>query len=203
MNITQIIDKEIKQMWLNEIAEDYREHRLLKEDSLKNAFYHHLRNRLGDDFLDKNNLRIFTEFSDGMLQGTKKVADIAIVEMANPSKSYSKPLREYVENIVAIIELKYKNGSASTNENINRDVQKLKEYIQIHNIDCQYYLAVIQEAHLGKQNWVNGNAVRGWAKGKVTELTASYDKNYEMQFDIIPYNGLNQGMEKSSSYENE
>lgn len=97
MNMAQIIDKEIKQMWLSEIADDYRAHRLLKEDSLKNAFYHYLRNRLGDVFLDKNNLRIFTEFSDGMLQGTKKVADIGIMQMTNPSECYSRPLREYVE----------------------------------------------------------------------------------------------------------
>lgn len=103
-----------------------------------------------------------------------------------------------LKKIVANIELKYKNGSASTNENINRDVKKIKEYIQIHNIDCQYYLAVIQEAHLSRQNWVNGNAAKGWAQGKVTELTASYDENGEMQFDIIPYKGLNLNIKRNA-----
>ena len=76
MDLNFIIDKVIKELWISDIAADYEAHRLLKEDCLKNCFYYHLRRRLGDDFLEANNLQIFTEFNDGPLHSTGKRADI-------------------------------------------------------------------------------------------------------------------------------
>ena len=57
--IIRIIDREIKQLWKTDIEQDYANCMLLKEDSLKNAFYHHLRTRLTDDFLIKNQIVLF------------------------------------------------------------------------------------------------------------------------------------------------
>lgn len=67
--IIKIIDETIKAIWKNEIAEDYKKHWLLKEDTLKNAFYFHLRNQL-DELLCNNDIRIFTEFTDDKFWGT-------------------------------------------------------------------------------------------------------------------------------------
>jgi len=145
MNLIETIDKTIKELWLEDIALDYSSHRLLKEDCLKNSFYYHLRRRLGDEFLDDNNLQIFTEFNDGPLHGTGKRADIAIVKlMPEGEDGYPGHLRNYIEDVVAIIELKHKNGQSATEE-IYKDFQKLKDYIQKDKIDCQYYEGVIHE----------------------------------------------------------
>lgn len=38
--VTKKIDNIIKQIWLSDIKQDYSQKSLLKEDSLKNAFYY-------------------------------------------------------------------------------------------------------------------------------------------------------------------
>lgn len=58
---SQILSDAITAIWEKEIKEDYINGWLLKEDTLKNALYYHLRNRLGA-LLDENNIRIFTEY---------------------------------------------------------------------------------------------------------------------------------------------
>ena len=45
-NIIQVIDEAIVSIWEHEIKADYENGWLLKEDTLKNALYFHLRNRL-------------------------------------------------------------------------------------------------------------------------------------------------------------
>ena len=55
------IDKIIKDVWLEDICEDYGNGLLIKEASLQCALYHHLRLRLAD-ILEKNNLYIYPEF---------------------------------------------------------------------------------------------------------------------------------------------
>ena len=45
-NVMKEIDHTIKEIWLNNIAKDYSNHFLLKEDSLKCCFYYHLRRKL-------------------------------------------------------------------------------------------------------------------------------------------------------------
>lgn len=189
--IVEVIDKAIKEIWIEGIQDDYEKHRLLKEDCLKNCFYYHLRQKLGDDFLENNRLQIFTEFNDGPLQGTGKRADVAIVQLEEEGENgYEKHLRNYIKEIIAIIELKHK-ASISSTEDINKDYDKLKEYIKVHKIDCQYYTGVIHEVVWEKKNWLDKRATNNWAKGKVTELVASYNADGEMQFDVFAYNNLN------------
>lgn len=60
--LISIIDRTIRDIWKNEIAFDYEDGWLLKEDTLKNAIYFHLRTKLGKLF-EKNDVRIFTEFT--------------------------------------------------------------------------------------------------------------------------------------------
>ena len=196
MTLEVIIDKAIKELWIEDIAADYDAHRLLKEDCLKNSFYYHLRRRLGDDFLEENHLQIFTEFNDGPLHGTGKRADIAIVKlMPEGEDGYPGHLRNYIEDVVAIIELKHKNGQSATEE-IYKDFQKLKDYIQKDKIECQYYEGVIHEVQWEEKAWLDKRSTNNWAKGKVTELVASCNEDYEIEFDVFSYNELNPEMNK-------
>ena len=191
MKIVETIDKEIKELWVQDISTDYDTYRLLKEDCLKNCFYYHLRRRLGDDFLEENRLQIFTEFNDGPLHGTGKRADIAIVKLKEPGEEgYTSHLRNYIEDVIAIIELKHKNGFGTT-EDINKDYTKIKDYIQKDKIECQYYTGVIHEVVWDRKNWLDKRSTNNWAKGKVTELVASYNDNYEIEFEVFAYNGMN------------
>ncbi|MGN0711024.1 MAG: hypothetical protein ACI4LO_04610 [Anaerovoracaceae bacterium] len=195
MNMIEFVDKEIKELWKNEIYRDYKNKMLLKEDSLKNAFYHHLRNRISDEFMIKNRIRIFTEFNDGELKGTKKRADIAIVQLEETDEDgeYKKHLKKHVEKIIAIIELKHKFGMGKVVDDIYGDVDKVKDYIQKDKIDCQYYLGIIHEEEWGKRNWLDERQIKYWPQGKVTELVASYDENH-MNFEVYSYNELNKSL---------
>lgn len=193
MNIVKKIDKEIKELWKNEIATDYNNLMVLKEDSLKNVFYHHLRNRLTDKFLVDNRLRIFTEFNNGPLKGTRKRADIAIVQLESPDGdgNYEGHLKKYIQNIIAIIELKHKFGNGQVINTVYQDFSKVQNYIQADKIDCQYYLGIIHEEIWGKKNWLDERQIRHWPQNKVTELVASYDSDYNMEFEVYAYNNMN------------
>jgi len=61
-DVLKVIDTTIKKIWTDDLSIDHDKSYILKEDSLKNAFYFHLRTRLGDCFLNENNLRIFNEY---------------------------------------------------------------------------------------------------------------------------------------------
>lgn len=176
-SIKQYIQQQVISIWINEIQEDYNAFRLLKEDSLKNAFYHHLRNYLSDEFLEKNNLQIYTEFCDGPLKGTGKRADIAIVQLdehgiKNNEYSY---IGDYISEVVAIFELKFK-GNYNAAKNIQADVRKLHSYIKQDKIDCMYYLVAISEITQENNCFIKDNQRTLWAKGKVTELIGIYDE---------------------------
>ena len=56
LEIIQMIDEAIVSIWKCEIKTDYEGGWLLKDDTLKNALYFHLRSRLGKLF-DENNIR--------------------------------------------------------------------------------------------------------------------------------------------------
>ncbi|WP_163581428.1 hypothetical protein [Gracilibacillus saliphilus] len=50
-NVMKEIDLVIKNIWKEDLSIDYDQNYRLKEDSMKNAFYFHLRTRLGNDFV--------------------------------------------------------------------------------------------------------------------------------------------------------
>ena len=168
--IIQIIDDAIKSIWENEIRNDYENDRLLKEDTLKNAMYFHLRNRIGW-LCDECDIRIFTEFTDWKFKATRKIPDMVIakVDMAK-DVSY---LGDAVTECLAVIELKYKSGFAA-NKDIYADYDKLRFYIEELNIGCKLYMGTIWEQEDDATSWERKNAA--WAKGKVTELNASLSR---------------------------
>ena len=185
-NVLIEIDKAIKEIWLNEIVNDYDEGLLLKEDSLKCSLYHHMRNKL-DYILKENSLRIYPEF---YFKSLKYRADIAIVEIEeNSDKEY---LADMVKNVIAIIELKYDYGTdEQTMSVIKNDVWKIKDYIQTGKMLCQYYFGVIYENECVALNWIDKRSSNNWAKGYVTELDAGIIDG-EIWFEVNSYNGLNE-----------
>ena len=184
-SIVRLIDKTIKEIWVNEIKKDYDEDYLLKEDSLKNSLYFHIRSKL-EDALRDSSLRIYPEFYFPEL---KYRADLAIVQMDTESENYY--LKDRVSEVVAILELKYVNASnndEATEQWIMEDIKKFKRYIQEGQLKAQLYFAVIYENERKRMNWIDQRSSKHWANGRVTELDAAI-VGEEMWFEVNSYNG--------------
>lgn len=168
ISIQKLIDETINSIWQNEIKNDYDSRWLLKEDTLKASFYFHLRNKLGHIF-DLYNIRIFTEFSGADFKGSRPDMVITMRNDRNDTTEY-----------LAVIEFKYKSGFAPVND-IYNDFVKLKSYVNELNISCRLYMVTIWEYQDNSPiHWERKNAA--YAKGKLVELNASYNDNYEMIF---------------------
>lgn len=177
--IENLIDKTLKEIWKNEIKSDYDDGWLLKEDTLKNSLYHHLRTKLGKVF-DENNIRIFTEFTDDKFKGKHKRPDIVIAKV--PKEQKSCYWGDDVENCLAVIEIKFKSNFQSS-EDIYADYDKLKYYKTELGVDCKLYMATIWEYEDDETNWARKNAA--WAKNTLTELNASYEsESGDMRFYV-------------------
>ena len=180
--IIKLIDDTIKSIWKNEIAYDYDEGWLLKEDTLKNSFYFHLRTKLGQIF-DKNDIRIFTEFTDDKFRGSGCIPDMVIakVDFEKDARYYG----DYVEECLCVIEFKYKTGFNSADV-IFKDYEKMCKYVKELGINCKLYMATIWEHEDDATNWERKNA--SWAKNLLTELNASYERRSgDMRFYIFEH----------------
>ncbi|WP_139378287.1 hypothetical protein [Mesobacillus jeotgali] len=166
--IQKTIDRAIKNIWVGKISKDHKSFYLLKEDTLKNALYFHLRSELAS-LLEKHNVRIYTEYHHGGF-----IADLAIVKL-NEKPGNNNHLKEDIETVLAIIELKYKaNGPMKFFED---DVQKIKNYIDATPLaTTQYYLAFIHEAeyeYIEDDSWLTLEQ-QVWAIDRLTELSGQY-----------------------------
>ncbi len=177
LNLT--INRAIRKIWEENIIQDYNDKFLLKEDTLKNSFYHHLRNELGDGYLKYHRLRIFTEFELGENKaGMRQRGDIVIVRL-KPLKDIVEDyyLGNRVEEVIAIIELKYK---VNAEKEIKKDVFKIRNYIYSKRFpNCQFYLCVLfeQSYSIKKGSWLHKSQKLNWAVNKLTELTGHYDED--------------------------
>ena len=176
-DIARIIDETLISVWKNEIQRDYKNLWLLKEDSLKNALYFHLRTKL-ENLLNENDLRIFTEFTDCAFKhrGYRPDLVIAKVDMDADVDYWGDAVTE----CIAVIEIKYKTGFAASEE-IYADYDKLKYYIEALGVNCKLYMATIWEYEDDETSWIGDT---DWAEGKVVELNASYKRSadYEPRF---------------------
>lgn len=180
IDITATIDHAIKEVWLNDIASDYEDFALLKEDSLKCALYHHLRVQL-EDILSEHNLRIYPEY---YIPELKYKSDIAIVKI-DPYDIKPK-LKDMALNIEAIIEIKYDYAMVeSTIDAIKSDVSKLSDYLK-RGVTKRCYMACIFENERESLRWLDQEDADTWAKGKVTELSAGIVDEY-MTFEVFSY----------------
>ena len=183
VNVIDKIDSVIKKVWSKDLPIDYDSSFLLKEDSLKNAFYFHLRTRLGDHFLNKHNLRIFTEY---YIYGER--VDLAIVEI-DPAATAESYLGDCVTNVLVAIEMKHKNGYTS-NSIFYQDIEKTFNFINTWGSETKHYFAFIQEKYFAPEeieNWI-GKESASEIKEKVTELYAYWNvKSNETVWSIVDY----------------
>lgn len=160
----------ILQVWKEDIRKDYEQKYLLKEDTLKNAFYFHLRRRLGEGYLHQKNLRIYTEY---YIKPDR--VDLVVVQI-DPEKADYSYLGDSVIKVLASIEMKYK--SAYANDKVfTDDVLKVIRYINDWGQETKHYLAVVQEKYYEShkvKNWIT-DIQAGKLKNQVTELLAYWD----------------------------
>jgi hypothetical protein len=166
----EYIHKTILKVWNEDIKNDYEQKSLLREDTLKNAFYFHLRRRLGEEYLITRNLRIYTEY-----QINKNKVDLVVVEI-DPVKAGYEDWKDCVIRVLISVEMKYKNRH-TRNDIISADVDKISNYITDWGKDTKHYLAVIQEKYYAEdnvKNWITVEKVTN-SNGNVTELFAYWD----------------------------
>ncbi|MCM3792520.1 hypothetical protein M3690_04335 [Priestia megaterium] len=182
-DISHFVHSVIKKIWLEDISKDYNTLNLLKESSLQSAFYSHLRRRLKDDFLAKNNLKIFPEYVIG-----KQKADLAVV-VIDPDKAKDYPLRDCVTEVISVIEMKHKDKYVSE-KHFNDDVTKTLSYIKKSTFNTMYYLAFIREMYFNPgevTNWVTSKQALK-ARGKLTEMYSYGDlETNKMVWHVIEH----------------
>ena len=177
--IVNQIDATIKKIWTKEIKRDYETGWLLKEDTLKNSFYFHLRKKLGKLF-DEKDIRIFTEFTDKGFKGTGCRPDMVIARVnLDDDEEY---WGDSVTECLAVIEFKFKSGFNASND-IYKDFKKMRRYANKFKVEGKLYMATIWEYEDDETAWENKN--NKWTKDKLVELNASYFRNTEkMNFYI-------------------
>lgn len=179
--LEKIIDESIKAIWVGKIEADYSSGWLLKEDTLKNALYFHLRTSL-ETIFDANDLRIFTEFTDGTFKGSQCRPDMVIAKV---NMDYDGCYwGNAVTDCLAVIEIKFKSQFTSSRE-VQADYEKLRHYAQVLGVNCKMYMATIWECEDDESTWIRKNAA--WAKGRVTELNASLERNGEARFYVFEH----------------
>ena len=177
--IIKKIDKTIKYIWKHKMPKEYNDVFLLNEDTMKNVIFYYLRKYLGNYFY-KNDIRIFTEFTNDKFQDSSYRPDIIIAKM-----DFNKDTKYFsgcIDKLLCVFELKYKSGFNPSND-IYNDFEKLKTYVNELKIDCPLYMATIWEYEDKETSWERKNAA--WAKDRLTELNASYEPGTQnMRFYI-------------------
>ena len=175
------IHNTIKYIWEYDIPKDYISQLLMKEDTFKNALYFHIRTRLSA-LLEKYNIMIFTEFDTDKFRKTGCRADLILAQM-NFDKE-EEFWGDCVENYICIFELKFKGDYKTASEDIWKDYDKMKYYIEELDLGdyCHYYVATIWESYPDSKWWLPKDTL--WAKGRLTELNADYNSKDEMSFYI-------------------
>ena len=175
------IHNTIKYIWEYDIPNDYNKRILLKEDTLKNALYFHIRTRLSS-LLEKYNIMIFTEFNTDQFRHMGYRADLILAQMNYDTNEAF--WGDCVENYISIFELKFKRGYSAASDEILKDYGKMKHYIEELQLGeyCHYYVASIWECCTDSKWWLDQK--EEWAKGKLTELNADHNSKDEMVFYI-------------------
>ena len=190
--IIKKIDRAIKEAWLKNISKDYKNLHLLKEDTLKNSLYYHVRRKLSTQFLEDSGIRMFTEFNDAGLRGMGVRADLAIVQLSKNTGAY---LGDCIKSIAAIVELKY-GCKYTTDSYFYADIEKVKNYIKNLKDDTLYYLGFVIEKEYYCPNWLTKKQTNNWADKKLVVLSANHDVGRsDMGFYMQSCNGLNRDLD--------
>lgn len=182
-HVSELIHLVIKKVWSEDIKKDYHNLNLLYECSLQDAFYYHLRRRLGDDFLNQYNIRLFPEYEIG-----KQKADLAVV-VIDPKMAEEEHLQDCVIEVISVIEMKYKGEFVPESE-FNKDVIKILSYISKATPNTMYYVAFIREKDFKPDevvNWVTDEQSLK-ANGQLTEMYSYIDMDTnKMVWHIIEH----------------
>lgn len=176
------LDRIIRDIWCNKIKSDYDNDLLLLEDTLKCTFYYHLRNVLVQNQTGSQRLIVCAEFKPW--KGEREAIDLAVVRLPD-KKDKNTPLREQIQEVLALIELKYKCKSVSPNslkKECKKDRQKLLKYARNHQ-NCLLYEGVIYERDNKKGDEVKEH-LRS-KKGKVTTMFGQRDDQGNLVTEIL------------------
>ncbi len=167
LNVTMdVVHNAIKDIWRNSLKEDYEKGWLWQEDSLKNAFYFHLRNALGEEFFETNGIRIVTELN---LDDYYYRVDLAVARVDDEYElNYTEP--------ISIVEFKFKNSSCAP-DIITSDIKKFQQLCKDPAFaSTHFYLAILHEEYYNRADvsWLDGRQWR-WARTRLTELSGFFD----------------------------
>ncbi|MZP28710.1 hypothetical protein GTO91_03120 [Heliobacterium undosum] len=179
--ITDYIQAIIADLWVKEVSKDYNDHFLLKEDSLKCAFYYYLRLKLGDGWLIRHRIRVYPEYH----LSKRRKADLAIVRVEHKSNRKGRHLSECVEDVLAIIEFKYK--VAHVEDPFIEDRNKLRSYAEDYKEAHLYACFVHEKLYENPPSWFDGRQTNGWAEGRVSELIGYWNLDGEYKSDVRSY----------------
>ena len=133
-----------------------------------------------EEMFDQEDVRIFTEFTDAKFKHSRCRPDMVIakVDTDKPVKYWGDAVTE----CLAVIEIKNKTGFR-VHEEIEADYEKLRYYAECLGVKGHLYMATIWEYEDEPATWIRKNAA--WAKGKVTELNASYEIGSDKKCDSM------------------
>ena len=184
--IQQQLHDAIKKVWKKNIVDDHEAEFLLREDSLKNSLYHHLRIELGDSFFMDNSLRMYTEFRLNKIDNTmSQVADIAIVSLIDEKEMPDEyHIDDRIDDVITIIELKYLTEIKGA---FYEDMRKMQEYGKISKLkNTKFYVGFICEESYSfdEGSWDYSNKLSARSI-ELTQLTAHYNEHDVFIADII------------------
>lgn len=180
--VLDLIHRRVKYIWEEKIKEDYEYDWLYRESTLKSALYHHIRTECSDLF-QKEDIRIFTEFTDDKFNSMKYRPDLVIAKVDTEKNKYDY-YSKAIGDILVVFEIKFVSSETEA-EKVYADFDKLKEYVD-NGVEAHLYMATIWENADKSAYWIRKNAA--WAKGRVTELNASYaDQDYNVQFYVCEH----------------
>jgi hypothetical protein len=185
LDLKKQLNQIITDIWVKDLKKDYLNGYLLLEDSLKCAFYFHLRKRFEEEGLYKQGLQIFTEFrlpksSD---LGDNRV-DIAIVK-PRYEQHFKYSLWHNSYKVKALIELKFKGVHYKTIRVFMEDIFKVMKYSETFDETLLYVCSIHEKDYNHRLSWLSNVPSNGKEKAKrLTELIGYWKNHGEFVMDI-------------------
>jgi hypothetical protein len=185
LDLKNQLHQTITDIWISVLKEDYLNGYLLLEDSLKCAFYFHLRNEFEKIGLLEQGYRIYTEFRlPKVIEIENKRVDIAIVKPSNP-QYFKYSLWDNGCEVTALIELKFKGVHYKSYRAFMEDIFKVMEYSSKLDDTLIYVCSIDEKDYNHSLSWLNNvpNEGKLYAE-RVTELIGYWKENGKFKMEI-------------------
>jgi hypothetical protein len=188
LELKKKLNQIITAIWIENLKDDYLKGYLLLEDSLKSAFYFHLRQKLEEEGLFQQGLRVLTEFkipkSTGLISNR---VDIAIVKPTY-EQHFIYSLWHSSYEIYALIELKFKGVHYRSYKAFMDDVLKVMKYSEKLDNTLLYVCSIDEKDYNHKLSWLNNvpYELKDVAK-RVNELIGYWRRDGEFVMDCNQY----------------